>query len=161
MNKFNLPAQLAVLMLAGAQTPEEALEVLETAFETIYMRGKYDTLKNVSSAAAESVALLKQEARANAEQPGEVDVVGAAIIFGKAEAYTAISNATGEVADAIEAEVTAPHASDEDFDNQASTQASAQGVEDAFEGQPRINAQVDGFKYEDLNLVNVGPEAAR
>lgn len=152
MNKFNLPAQLAVLMLAETQTPEEALEVLETAFETIYMRGKYAALKNVSSAAAERVALLKQEARANAEQPGEVDVVGAAIIFGKAEAYTAISNATGEVADAIEAEVTAPHASDEDFDN---------GVEDAFEGQPRINAQVDGFKYEDLNLVNVGPEAAR
>lgn len=127
---FTMPAMLTVIALADSDNEEQTFEVLKTTLETVYKRGAYDAYNRVAQDAVHAA------------------ITGPEVLF---DAYANIADSAKKAAAAIEAEVLKPRANAPEFDK---------GIEDAFDAPPRVNAQIEGLRYDSLPPLP-GPEAAR
>lgn len=135
-------AEVAAIADPYASLPaEEFVQEMVIGLNLAFMRGAADAFRAIGQAADEKVeAVLVKD-------PNEFDEIARSVIAGGMMAYEAVSqecfrqyrNLTDEGTDLI-------------VEKLAETAAMNEA--------PRVNAQVEGFKYEDLNLVG-GPEGAR
>lgn len=121
---------------------EKFVQEMVTGLNLAFMRGAVDAFRAIGEAADRKVETIL------AKDPDEIEdqsVVSA--IAGGLLAYEAVSKECIRQYRTLQ---------DEGFDLIVSKLAEVEAMGE----EPRVNAQVEGFKYEDLNLVS-GPEGAR